>query len=74
VFAQLFGKFGTQEMTLSLTSPKKLFFAGYPYDCPLDPYVVLSPTRGAAGGDGFWMQPFRDGSSRFIQPVRLAVA
>jgi hypothetical protein len=74
VFARLFGQFGTQEMTLSLTSPKKLFFAGYPYGCPLDPYVVLSPTRGAAGGDGFWVEPFGDGSSKFIQPVWQAVA
>jgi hypothetical protein len=41
---------------------------------PKDPYVVLSPTRGAAGGDGFWVQPFGDGSSGFIQPVRLADA
>jgi hypothetical protein len=36
--------------------------------------VVLSPTKEAAGGDEFWVQLFEDGSSRFIQPVRLAVA
>jgi hypothetical protein len=46
---------------------------GYPYGHPLDPYVVLSPTIGA-GGDGFWVQPFSDNCSGFIQPVRLAVA
>jgi hypothetical protein len=61
-------------MTLYLTNQKTLIFAGYPYGYPLDPYVVLSPTRGAAGSDGFWVQPFGDGSSGFIQPVRLAVA
>jgi hypothetical protein len=46
----------------------------YSYGYPLDPYVVLSPTKEAAGGDEFWVQLFEDGSSRFIQPVRLAVA
>jgi hypothetical protein len=51
-----------------------LSFSGYPYGYLLDSYVVLSSTRGAAGGDGFWVQPFGDGSSGFIQPVRLAVA
>jgi hypothetical protein len=53
---------------------KTLIFVGYPYGYPLDPYVVLSPTREAAGGDGFWVQLFGDGSSGYIQPVRLAVA
>jgi hypothetical protein len=28
-------------------------FAGSLCGYPLDPYVVLTPTRGAAGGDGF---------------------
>jgi hypothetical protein len=32
--------------------PKKLVLAGYSYGYPLDLYVVLSPTRGVAGGDG----------------------
>jgi hypothetical protein len=40
----------------------------------LDPYVVFSPTRGATGGDGFWVQPYGNGSSGFIQPVRLVIA
>jgi hypothetical protein len=53
---------------------KKIFLAGYSYGYPLDSYMVLSPTRGATGGDEFWVQPFGDGSSGFIQPVRLAVA
>jgi hypothetical protein len=38
------------EMILCLTK-KKLCFAGYPYGYPLDPYMVISPTREAAGGD-----------------------
>jgi hypothetical protein len=54
--------------------PNKFFLAGYSYAYPLDLYVVLSPTRGATGGDRLWVQPFGDGSSRFIQPVRLTVA
>jgi hypothetical protein len=74
VFVRLFGLYGTPEMILSLTSRKTFFYAGYSFGYPLDPYVVLSPTRGAARGDGFWVQPFGDGSSGFIQPVRLAVA
>jgi hypothetical protein len=28
--------------------------------------MVLSPTRGAVSGDGFWLQPFEDGSSGFF--------
>jgi hypothetical protein len=53
--------------------PKKLFPAGYPHGYPLDSYVVLSPIRGAVGSDEFWVQPFEDGSSGFIQPVQLAI-
>jgi hypothetical protein len=52
---------------------KALIFAGYPYGYQLDSYMVLSPTRGAAGGNGFWVQPFGDGSLGYIQPVWLAV-
>jgi hypothetical protein len=39
---------------------------------PLDLYVLLSPTRGAATGDRFWVQSFGDSSSGFIQSVQLA--
>jgi hypothetical protein len=60
-------------MTLCLTNQKKIPFAG-PYDYPQDPYVVLSPTKGISGGDGFWVQPFEDGRSGFIQPVWMAIA
>jgi hypothetical protein len=49
-----------------LNNPKIQTFVGYPYGYLLDSYVVLSPTRGVAGGNGFCMQPFRDGSSGFI--------
>jgi hypothetical protein len=61
-------------MILSLTNRKKFIFVCYSFGYPLDLYVVLFPTREVAGGDGFWVQPFRDGSSGFIQLVRLAVA
>jgi hypothetical protein len=44
-------------MILSQTE-KAVHFAGYSFCYPLDPYMVLSPTRGAAGGDGFLVQPF----------------
>jgi hypothetical protein len=55
--------------------PKKILrFAGYSYGYPLDSYVVLSPTREAVRGDGFWVQPIGNGSTRFITPVRVAVA
>jgi hypothetical protein len=53
---------------------KIILFASYFYGYLLDPYVVLSPIRGAAGDDGFRVQPFGDGSSRFIQPVQVKVA
>jgi hypothetical protein len=54
--------------------PKKFFLGGYLSNLPLDPYVVFSPTRGATGGDGFWVQPYGDSSSGFIQQVRLIIA
>jgi hypothetical protein len=59
---------------LQVITKNTFILAGYSHGYPLDPYVVLSPTRGAASSDGFWVQPFGDGSSRFIQPVRMAVA
>jgi hypothetical protein len=62
------------KMTLCLRNREKNFVVGYSYGYPLDPYVVLSLTRGAAGGDEFWVQPFGDGNSEFIHPVRLAIA
>jgi hypothetical protein len=45
---------------------------GYPNGYALDPYVVLSSTIGAAGCHGFWVQPFGDGRTGLIQPIRLA--
>jgi hypothetical protein len=60
------------EMVLFLTSQKTNLFAGYYYGYALNPYVALSPTSGGAGCHGFWMQPFEDGSTGFIQLVRLA--
>jgi hypothetical protein len=36
-------------------SDNTLIYACYPYGYPLDPYVVLSPARGEAGGNGFWV-------------------
>jgi hypothetical protein len=55
---------------LIFNKSKKYFFAGY----PMDLYVVLSSTRGAAKDDRFWVQSFENGSLRFIQAVWLAVA
>ncbi|KAK1612226.1 hypothetical protein QYE76_035899 [Lolium multiflorum] len=45
---------------------------GYPSGYALDPYVVLSPAFHGPPGHGFWVQPFGDGSTGFLQPVRLA--
>jgi hypothetical protein len=38
-----------------LTNQKTLLYAGYLYGYALDPYVILSPTRGTSGVDGFWV-------------------
>jgi hypothetical protein len=73
-FVWLCGLFGTAEMIISLTNQKTLLSAGYSYGYPLNPYLVLSPTREAAGGDRFWVQPVGDGSMGFITPVRVTVA
>jgi hypothetical protein len=35
--------------------PNFFISAGYSFGYPLNSYVVLSLTRGAAGGDGFWV-------------------
>jgi hypothetical protein len=51
-----------------------LFLQVILYGHPLDPYMVLSPTRGGGDGDDFWVQPFGNGCSGFIQPMRLTVA
>jgi hypothetical protein len=46
--------------------------AGYSFGYPLDPYVVLSAPRGGAPCHGYWVQPTGNGSTGFLQPVRLA--
>jgi hypothetical protein len=48
-----------------------IIFVGYPNGYALDPYVVLSSSSGAARCHGFRVQPFGDGPTGFIQPVRL---
>ena len=48
-----------------------IIFAGYSHGYPLDPYVVLSSPGGRAPGFGYWVQPTGDGSTGFLQPVRL---
>jgi hypothetical protein len=52
-----------------LTDPNNLPFSGYPASFTLDLYVVMSPAGGATPGNGFWVQPFGNGS---FQPVRMA--
>lgn len=49
-----------------------ILYSGSPYGYSLDPYVVLSPVRGAAGCHGVWVQPTGDGSTGFLQPVWVA--
>jgi hypothetical protein len=68
-FSRLYGMFG---IILSLTNYVSRLFAGYPFNCPLDPYVVLSPAGGAAPRHGYWVQPFGDGSTGYLQPIRVA--
>jgi hypothetical protein len=73
-FALLFGPYGTLEMILSSTNRKISFLGGYLYGYSLDPYMIISPIKGAVGVDGFWVQPFRDGSTGFTQPVWMTFA
>jgi hypothetical protein len=49
-----------------------IIFAGYSFGYPLYPYVVLFAAGGATPGYGYWVQPSGDGSTGFLQPVRLA--
>jgi hypothetical protein len=63
---------GMSEMILSLTNQKNIIFAGYSHGYALDVYVVISPISGGAACHGFWVQLFEDGSTGYIQPVRLA--
>ena len=50
------------------------FFAGYLQSYSLDPYVVLTHSYGIQGAFGYWVQPMEDGSSGYIQPVRMTLA
>jgi hypothetical protein len=58
---------------VSLTKKKKLpiIFAGYPLGYSLDPYVVLYPTAGGEPSVGYWVQQTDNGSTGFLQLVRL---
>lgn len=46
--------------------------SGYSFVYSLDPYVVLSTVGGRATGYGYWVQPTGNGSTGFLQPVRMA--
>ncbi|KAM0873908.1 hypothetical protein ACQ4PT_037759 [Festuca glaucescens] len=46
--------------------------SGYSFDYSLDPYVIIYSAGGCAPGHGYWVQPVGDGSTGFLQPVRLA--
>ena len=50
------------------------FFAGYLQSYSLDPYVVLTHSYGLQGAFGYWVQPMGDGSSGYLQPIRMALA
>ncbi|XP_047092941.1 uncharacterized protein LOC124704713 [Lolium rigidum] len=61
------------ERAQTLTQAKKAgSISGYPFSYSLDPYVVLSPARRGAPCYGYWVQPTGNGSTGFLQPVRLA--
>jgi hypothetical protein len=36
-------------------------------------HVVFSPVGGATSGHGYWVQPFGNGCSGYLQPIRVAV-
>ena len=50
------------------------FFAGYLQSYSLDSYMILTHSYGLQGAFGYWVQPMGDGSSGYIQPVRMALA
>jgi hypothetical protein len=50
-----------------------IIFAGYSFDYPLDPYVVLSPACEAPLGHGYWVQSFGKSSTGYIEPIQVAI-
>ena len=46
---------------------------GYLQSYRMDPYVVLTQSYGLQGAFGYWVHPVGDGSTGYIQPVRMAV-
>jgi hypothetical protein len=59
--------------TIFIFNKPKVSSSGYFHGYPLDLYLVFTPAR-TVRGYGFWVHPLGDGLSRFIQPVRVAVA
>jgi hypothetical protein len=74
VCAVLWALWNTRNDVMFNKQKKTYLYAGYPHDYPLDLFVVLSSARGEEGRHGFWVQPYGDGHSGFIQPVRLSIA
>jgi hypothetical protein len=48
-----------------------IILVGYSFGYPLDPYVVFSPAGEAASGHEYWVQLIGDGSTGYLQPIRL---
>jgi hypothetical protein len=62
------------ECAMQLSVAKNIgSFIGYSFGYLLDLYVVLSLACGAPPGHGYWVQPFGNGSTGYIQPIRMAV-
>jgi hypothetical protein len=47
--------------------------ASWDFGHTLDLYVILLAAGGGTSGHRYWVQPFGDGRTGFLQPVRLAV-
>jgi hypothetical protein len=60
------------EMIAYLTKIVFHYLYGLFFDYPLVSYVVISPATERPSKHGFWMQPFGNGSTRYIQPIRMA--
>jgi hypothetical protein len=68
-----YGLFGLSVTNLFLTEEIFHHFCNYSFGYALDPYVILSPAGGCLPVYRYLVQPLGEGSTGFIQPVRLAV-
>jgi hypothetical protein len=65
------GYFDMSEMIIFQQEEFLISPAGYSYDYTLATYVVLSPANGGAPIHRFWMQPFSNGRTWYLQLIWL---